>query len=284
MAASPRQGSNRNEVCPDTRHGVGGAGCIVAGVVGLQAIRSPADVDRGQAAAGSAANGLAAQCGAAARRCGQAGTATVVQGHRTAHVPVFLGHHQRTQWPDPGPLPVAAVCEHRGGRLRTDGIPDRRGERLGQSRPGGGPYPDHAEVLPRPAPRPAGDRQGRVPRLLLPLPRHGQRPSLCQLGGAVERGHGAADDGDAVRAVLLRPRRCARGGDPRTGRRAVQARELDLAAAARAAGVDGLVPGERLHRARLARIQRGHAAVCARAGFADPPGQAGGVDGLDANL
>src|SRR3546814_8284384 len=57
------------------------------------------------------------------------------QGHREAHLPVLLGHHQRSQRDDARPLPVAAVRVHRRERLCADGVSDRGGERVGEPAP-----------------------------------------------------------------------------------------------------------------------------------------------------
>src|SRR5690606_30426749 len=103
-------------------------------------------------------------------------------------------------------------------------------------------------------------------------------------GGTVERGHGTDDDGGAVRARLLRPRRSAGAADPRDRRRALPAGRVAMAAGAAAADLDGLVPGDRLHRARLAGLQRGDAGLHPRLGVADAPDRTGRLGGLDEHL
>src|SRR5205807_1455077 len=49
-------------------------------------------------------------------------------GHRRsrgAHLPLLLGDRESGQRPRSGPLSDAAICQHRGGRLRAHRVPDR---------------------------------------------------------------------------------------------------------------------------------------------------------------
>ena len=149
---------------------------------------------------------------------------------------------------------------------------------------GGRPHAADAGVPAGVAAGTGGHRHHRPPRLLLPLPRHAQRPPLRALGGTVQCGHRADDAGRAVRTVVLRRRRPARAAHPRGGRRALPAHRMAVAAGAAAAGVDGLVSGARLHRARLDRLRRGDAGLHPRPGLAHASGRTRGVGGLDADL
>src|SRR3546814_2045746 len=97
------------------------------------------------------------------------------------------------------------------------------------------------------------------------------RSALRLVGGTVERGHRADDDGRAVHARLLRPGRPARTVDPRDCRRALPTGRMAVAAGAFAADLDGLVPRNRLHRTRLVGLHRGDAGLHPRTGRAAAP-------------
>ncbi len=108
--------------------------------------------------------------------------------------------------------------------------------------------------------------------------------TALRAGRAVDRRHRAAARRRALLPELLRRRRPGGGRDPRRSPSALYAR-VDwrwAQVAAAAASRMGWHARERLHRLRLAGLQRGDARLPARARLADAPGRARGLGGLDA--
>ena len=124
---------------------------------------------------------------------------------------------------------------------------------------------------------------GGLQGVLLPLPRHEDRRARRRQR-ALHRRHRDPPRRRAVLPVVLRPAGAGGSRDPQARRRDLSPRRLALGAAERAGHQPRLVARRRLHRVRLARLQRGDAGLPARARLADLSGRARGVDRVDQHL
>ena len=116
-------------------------------------------------------------------------------------------------------------------------------------------------LLPREHPgRTAGCE--RLPRPLLPFPRHGERTACLAVRG-VHRRQRVPAGRDARGGGVLRGRRRRGARDPRNGAVPVRACRLDVGLHPERHARTRLAPGNRLHPVPLGRIRRGAAAVCA---------------------
>ncbi len=186
-----------------------------------------------------------------------------------AHLPLVLGPRRPAHRPHPRPLADAVLRPRRRHRLRPHRLPDRRRARLDHPRAGAAARCSTrcaSSGTRRRGPSRAG--VDRLPGLLLPLPRHGDRDAL-RAGRAVDHRHHPPARRRPVLRRVLRPRRRRGARDPRARREALPAGRLELGAARRAAGRHGLAPGEGVHRLRLARLQRGDDPLRPRPRLAD---------------
>ena len=181
----------------------------------------------------------------------------------------------------PRPLARAVVLERRRGRLRPLRLRRRRRARLGDARGGAGTAScSTLRFLWNAPPGPAVRGGDRLPRLLLPLPRHGDGQALSKDVELSSIDTTLCLAGALVCRALLRPRRPGRGGDPRPGDelyervdwRWMQPRPPRVAMAWH--------PESGLRRRRLARLRRVDDPLRARARLADAPGDGRGVGGL----
>ena len=182
------------------------------------------------------------------------------------------------RWPTPSFSSIAAV----GFALPAYAIGVERGW-CTRAR-GARSHADDAALLLERAAGSGTDGKDRPPRLLLPLPRHGNRAAVqgCR---AVERRHHDPADGCAVRGPILRPRRCCRSGDPQAFERSLRARRLEFLPHRRPRGdVDGLAPRRRADPGQLGRLQRGHVRQHPCARLADASGSRQSVAAVDRAL
>ena len=200
-----------------------------------------------------------------------------------ADVPILLGHRQLAQRPRSRPLSLAVGVKRRCGRLRADDLPDRGRAALRHAQGGAPTHLDDAAFPAQCAARAAGNGRGGLQGLFLSLPGHEDRRARRRQR-ALHRRHGDPPGRRAVRAVVFRPAGGGGNRDPEARRRDLSPRGLALGAAQRARHQPRLVARGRLHRVRLAWLQRSDAGVPARARLADASGGAGGVDRMDQHV
>ena len=194
-----------------------------------------------------------------------------VRRHPGAHVPLLLGARRSEDRPRARPLPEQVSVEHRGSRLCSHRLSDRRGERLRLSRRRRGPRARHVALLRQGPTGPGARRPHGIQGFLLPLPRHEDGPALGAGGGAVHHRHHPPAGRRALLSVLLRPSRRRRASHPRSGRPHLLPGGLELGGAAAADRQHGMASRGGALRRRVAHLRRVDDPVHPRPRLPHPP-------------
>ena len=183
----------------------------------------------------------------------------------------------------PDRFPTPSFASIAGGRLRADRVCHRRRARLRPARAGARCARSRTLRFFANAPQgPRRERHDRLSRLLLSLPRHEDRRSASATSSCRRSTRRCCSPACCSRRSYFDRDTRDEARDPRARRRDLRPRRLDVGAEPRRRSSRmGWRPETGFLALRLARLQRGDAALHPGARLADAPGRPGRVERVD---